>query len=315
MNESTEQQQAVDTADATPAPSVADTIGAAWDALNAPPEESAPEAVETDAPAGEEQPRGADGRFQAREPEVQEAAETSPEAAEQPAYPEYVAPYAQEFERRGIPVNVGVANLLNTWQRLEAQPEQTLQWLARQYGYDVVRPGQAQPQAQQQPAQSDNDEWTDPAILALRQEVAALRERDANRERMQQQAQAAAYEQAAQAVSQEIEAFAKSKAQTDGIDFNSLRPTMAALISSGQANDLADAYEKAIWTNPTTRAARIEAERKQADAKRAEEDAKNAAAARRAGQINVRSDTAAPAKGRTAAETIAMAADAVYGRA
>lgn len=35
-------------------------------------------------------------------------------------------------------------------------------------------------------------------------------------------------------------------------------PDMLALIEAGQAKDLADAYEKAIWTNPTSRAALVQ---------------------------------------------------------
>jgi hypothetical protein len=58
---------------------------------------------------------------------------------------------------------------------------------------------------------------------------------------------------------------------------------MSALLQAGQAKDLADAYEQAVYANPTTRAAVLQ---QQAAAQR-EEAAKKAQAARAAASVNV----------------------------
>lgn len=57
--------------------------------------------------------------------------------------------------------------------------------------------------------------------------------------------------------------------------FNDLRPEIAGLMQSGQAKDLAEAYEKAVWLNPKTRAEVLEQE-KEASRKKAEEQARKA---------------------------------------
>jgi hypothetical protein len=321
MSETTAEPLGEVTSDATPAPTIDDTLSAAYDRAQEGAEDATePGEGETPAEGAEAAPegqeRGPDGKFVAKEGAA--PAEAAPPTPQQPAIPDYIAPYAGEFQRRGIAPEVGVRNLLDTWQKLETNPEQTLNWLAQQYGFTVVRPGQqgqnAAPQQAQQAA-PQQDEWVDPAILTLRQELEQIKARETQREQQAQAAQAATYQHAYSSVANEVQTFAQNKAKADGIDFDALRPTMAALISSGQAETLEDAYDKAVWANPTTRAAKIEADRKQSEAKAAAENATKAAAARRAGQVNVRTDTAIPAKGRTIDETLARAYEEAQARA
>jgi hypothetical protein len=64
---------------------------------------------------------------------------------------------------------------------------------------------------------------------------------------------------------------------------------MALLVREGRAADLATAYDMAVWANPTTRAALQQEQRQAEQAERVKEAAARAAAARKAGSINVRS--------------------------
>lgn len=296
---------AVDTADATPVADSAPTIDQTMEATLARIEER--EAAPTEEPAAEGPQRGPDGRFlpaqgedKAAEPaQLEQPAQAAPQA---PTVPEYVAPYVADLSMRGISPEQAVPYLLDTWKSLERDPQGTLQWLGSRYGLQVNFGGVQQPAQQVQ--QQTEEQWVDPTIKQLQSEVQQLK---AERERERQgiaQMQQQAYETAYRSVSMEVAEFEKSKAG-DGADFSVLRPLMSLMLSSGQADSLEQAYDMAVNAHPTTRAAREAAARQQAEAAAAKAAAEKAAAARRAASINVRSDTAAPAKGRTIDETMA----------
>lgn len=85
----------------------------------------------------------------------------------------------------------------------------------------------------------------------------------------------------------EIQAFAADPKNTH---FETVKGHMAALLQAGQAKDLPDAYEQAIYANPQTRMAVIQQQQQAAR----EEAAKKAQAARMASSVNVRSRPALP---------------------
>lgn len=85
----------------------------------------------------------------------------------------------------------------------------------------------------------------------------------------------------------EIQAFA---ADPKNAHFETVKGHMAALLQAGQAKDLPDAYEQAIYANPQTRMAVIQQQQQAAR----EEAAKKAQAARMASSVNVRSRPALP---------------------
>lgn len=296
---------AVDTADATPVADSAPTIDQTMEATLARIEER--EAAPAEEPASEGPQRGPDGRFLPAQGEDKAAEPAQPEQPAQatqqaPTVPEYVAPYVADLSMRGISPEQAVPYLLDTWKSLERDPQGTLQWLGSRYGLQVNFGGVQQPAQQGQ--QQTEEQWVDPTIKQLQSEVQQLK---AERERERQgvaQMQQQAYETAYRSVSMEVAEFEKSKAG-DGADFSVLRPLMSLMLSSGQADSLEQAYDMAVNAHPTTRAAREAAARQQAEAAAAKASAEKAAAARRAASINVRSDTAAPAKGRTIDETMA----------
>jgi len=72
---------------------------------------------------------------------------------------------------------------------------------------------------------------------------------------------------------------------------------MAGLLQAGLATDLNDAYEKAIYANPTVRAKVLAQQQEQAEAQRKAIAAQKAQAAKQASSVNVtRKGTMAAAK-------------------
>ena len=305
---------ATEVADATPVAESAPTIDQTMEATLARIEER--EAAPAEETATEGPHRGPDGRFLPAQGEdkVAETAqpEQTPQATQQaPTVPDYVAPYVADLSMRGIAPEQAVPYLLDTWKSLERDPAGTLQWLGSRYGLRVNF-GDAQQPAQQSQQQTE-EQWVDPTIKQLQSEVQQLKaERERERQSvaaMQQQA----YEHAYKSVTMEVAEFEKSKAG-DGADFSVLRPLMSLMLGSGQADSLEQAYDMAVNAHPTTRAAREAAARQQAEAAAAKAAAEKAAAARRAASINVRSDAAAPARGRTIDETMTRVLSEIQSR-
>jgi hypothetical protein len=108
--------------------------------------------------------------------------------------------------------------------------------LGQMYGVDLRQFGQPG-QAQQQPQQAQ----LPPEYQSLAQQVAQLQQTITT--------QQTAAEAAANAQTQaEIDAFAR-----DHLYFENVKPAMAALLKSGQAEDLASAYDMACWARPDIR--------------------------------------------------------------
>lgn len=80
-------------------------------------------------------------------------------------------------------------------------------------------------------------------------------------------------------IAQSIEAFASDP---EHVYFEQVKPEMAALLQAGQAWSLKEAYDKAVWANPETRALHLEATRREEDRKRTAAAREQAEKARRA---------------------------------
>lgn len=201
------------------------------------------------------------------------------------------------FEQHGLIPERALPQIVGAWQQLVANPREVLPELAKQFGVDL-----GQPAATQQPQQ--NDQWVDPMVADLQAKLAAIEAREAERSHHERARAAAEEVKVYRTVESELAAFAKDKT-----DFQALRQDMGKLIASGAASDLADAYEKAAWANPQTRAARIEAQRKEEDAKRMVEAEK----ARKSASVNVRSDTKGnPAPAKSMRETMERVAEGLF---
>lgn len=299
-------------APAAPETSVRETLEAAYEAASGPErDESGKFAADKNSPAPEEAaaperpapPEGWGDKAKVdwnRLPRSVQDEVLSRTAAPPSAPPDPLAPVFQQlrgtFQGRGIVPEQGITAFAQIVGQLYEDPRATLQTLAKQFG--VTDLGADNP-----PKSEAAQQWEDPAVTAVKAELADIKAWKAAQEREAQSAKAAVEQRVYRDVTTEIESFAKDKP-----DFAKVRPQMAALMQSGQAKDLADAYDQAIWANPQTRAAQIERTQKAAEAERAAAAAK----ARTSASVNVRSDTtASPAPARDIRDTMSRTYDAV----
>lgn len=138
-------------------------------------------------------------------------------------------------------------------------PAEFIQWFAQQRGVDLT----------QLNAGTQGTTQRDPALLQTQQELASIKQLL----NQQTQAQQDAAQRQAQA---QIDKFATSG---NAPYFDKVQDAMAKLIESGEAQDLEDAYEQAIWKNKEVRAElmKSEEEKKMKEAKAKAAKAKKAA--------------------------------------
>lgn len=182
-----------------------------------------------------------------------------------------VQPYMQVFQAQGIDPLQQVSGLMRAHVALSTgtpeQKQQFFQHLAKEYGVEL---GMEAP-------------YIDPQVAGLQKQLAELQSRLNGREQ-QEIAEARSKLQA------EIDAFASDPAHQY---FDEVANDIAGLLRSGAAKSLQEAYEKAVWANPITRAkeqARLTAE---AEAKAKAEAAEKAKQARKAIGANVKSSAKA----------------------
>lgn len=167
---------------------------------------------------------------------------------------EVITPYMAAITAAGSTPKETVGNLLNTVYRLQNGDESTrtaiVKQIAKDYGVKLE-------------GLTDGEEYIDPTIATLQNEIRQLRELanpQALISKLTEQQEAARIES-------DIKAFASNP---EHVHFESVRPLMTALITSGQAKDLKEAYDMACYANPTIRstleakkAAEQQAKRKQ----------------------------------------------------
>jgi len=174
-------------------------------------------------------------------------------------------PYQQTLkhleETQGISAEKALDALLSADHKLRygspVEKQMYMHQLAQSYGVDLAP---QIPQADQQ-------------VFTLQQRLQQLETALQN-----QTQQGAQREQ--QELNSTIAAFAADPKHSH---FESVKGHMSALLQAGQAKDLADAYEQAVYANPTTRAAMLQ----QQIAAQREEAAQKAKAAREAASTNV----------------------------
>lgn len=179
-------------------------------------------------------------------------------------------PYMPILQQYNIDPAAQVANLMQAHHTLAlGAPEQKVAFmrqLAQEYGIDLGElSGAGAP-------------FVDPAVDALQKELQAVKSTLSARERAEAQ-------QRLQSIQTEIEQFASDPANEH---FDSVANDIAALLKAGTAKDLKDAYEKAVWANPVTRAKLVAKQQADAAAQAKAEAAKRAAAAKSASSVVVR---------------------------
>lgn len=166
--------------------------------------------------------------------------------------------YTQNIQARGIQPLDMVKSFFEVENKLATgnndQKVEVLQQLANEYG--IILDG------------NGNYSFQDASVMELKQQVQALTARES--ERLSQMDTARRTQ-----ISNEIESFAKDPANEH---FNVIGNDMAVLIKANPSMSLKDAYDKATWMNPTTRAIEVARENglrmKESEARRKEEVAK-----------------------------------------
>lgn len=165
------------------------------------------------------------------------------------------APYLQQI---GVDPATAFSTLMQTEHTLRTgtpeQKRQALAYLQQSYGLtnDDYQP----------------DEYVDPEVQKLRQELAQIQY---GQQQFLAQQQHQAQQRELAEINHEIQSFETMTTEDGTLAyplFEFVQEEMAALIRAGQADDLAQAYEMAIWTNPDTRAELIEFQKEQEAAER-----------------------------------------------
>jgi hypothetical protein len=177
-----------------------------------------------------------------------------------------LAPRRDQLAARGVSEVDFVKTLFAASDWIDRDPVSALRELMRQKGVTLQHFG-VQPQAGQQPQAQ-----LPPQFQTLAREVQTLRSQLSQRDQAEQA-------QRLQAVQSDIQAFAADSANPY---FHNVREDMIALLQSGRAKDLKDAYDKAVWANPETRALLQADAAKKAEADRLNAQRTTASGARRA---------------------------------
>ena len=181
-----------------------------------------------------------------------------------------ITPYMALIQAQGIDAPRAVQTLLNAHYKLSVSPpsqkQQYLQYIAKQYGIDTTGLG-GTPQGQQ---------TADPRYQQLQDELHQLKqviqsgsEQQLNAERTR--------------ISQEVNTFASDPKNPY---FDEVADDIIVMLKSGLS--LQDAYDRAVWANPVTRAketARLQTEAKAESEKKAKEQAE---VAKKAASANIR---------------------------
>lgn len=217
-------------------------------------------------------PPAAQAEIQRREADFHKGIEQYREAAtRQQNMDRVIAPYMETIKSLGVTPEYAIQEMMAVDKKLRfgtmEQRSAHLADLAQNYGIDLGQSHQYQ-------------QNIDPQAYALRQENERLQGYINQQNQMAQQQQE-------QALNSEIATFAADPKHSH---FDAVSGHMAALLQAGQAKDLSDAYEQAVYANPVTRAAMLQ---QQAAAQR-EEAAKKAQAAKSAASVNVRTRASMP---------------------
>jgi len=175
--------------------------------------------------------------------------------------------YDQHLRMLGASPNDVVSGLMPYYIRLaggDAETKrETIEFLARQFGAELGAP-----------QEQENQEYVDPEIKALRDELNELKQG-------QRQSQQTAEQQRLAAAQAEVDTFKNAKDEKGELKyphFDKLEQSMIGLLKGGLATTKEDAYAKAAALDPEIQAAAQQA-KAEAERKRQNEAAKNAKAA------------------------------------
>jgi hypothetical protein len=164
----------------------------------------------------------------------------------QEAFDEIMQPHKSDFERAGMDEVGAVRQLLAAHDYLRKDPQNAIAWLANQYGVDIGAIGN-------DPAVED--EFVDPQVKQLQQQVAQLTGFIQNQQTQQQ----SHVQQSTQSLIDQFAAETDANGNPKHPHFERVRGVMGSLISSENAKDLNSAYEMAVYADPELRAEQVKA--------------------------------------------------------
>lgn len=166
------------------------------------------------------------------------------------AYDAAVAPYQQHLERLGVDAPTAITALMRADYTLRTSDPQTkMQYfaqLAKEYGIDLG-------QVQQMPQPDPNTQYLMQQLQQLQQQQQSWQNKIAQQEQMRAQ--------------QELEQFATA----DKPHFDAVRGQMATLLETGEAKNLQEAYDMAVWMRSDIRQSLLEQQRAEAQKKALEQ--------------------------------------------
>jgi hypothetical protein len=175
-------------------------------------------------------------------------------------------PRRDALAARGVSEVDFVKTLFAASDWIDRDPVGALRELMRQKGVTLQHLGVQAPGQQPQAAQLS------PEVRTLAQQVNQLQTQLSQRDQAERS-------QRQNAVLTEIQTFASDPAN---LYFANVRDDMIALLQSGRASDLKDAYDKAVWANPETRTLLQADAAKKAEAERLNAQRQATSGARRA---------------------------------
>jgi hypothetical protein len=174
-----------------------------------------------------------------------------------------IAPHVQQWALNGMAPAQAVSQLIALSDFATRDPREFIKYFAGIRGVDLQQLGDPQ-----------NQEYVDPQVSTLRQQLsqvqAHLNQSTQQQQQWQQAQYAQQYQTAFNTTNAAIDEFAR---QTDQAG-NSLYPffdtvidDMAGLIETGQARSMPEAYRKAVWLNENTRTKMLARSRSEENAK------------------------------------------------
>ena len=162
------------------------------------------------------------------------------------AYDQAIAPFQQHLQTLGVDAPTAIQALMRADMTLRTSDPATktryFQQLAKEYGIDLG-------QMQNMPAPDPQTEYLTRQLNELRQQQQLWQNQ------IQQQEQTRAQ--------QELQSFATA----DKPHFDAVRGQMATLLETGEAKNLQEAYEMAVWMRPDTRQSLLDQQRAEAQKK------------------------------------------------
>lgn len=209
-----------------------------------------------------------------------------------------LAPHREEWTLAGITQEAALQQLLAAHKFLQRDPNGAIEYLRQQYGGS---------QAQTQQGQAFSPQ-SDPVVSQLQQQLQDLQSQMQQRETAEQQ-------RSQSELQSQIAAF---QADPANIYYENVKPHMASLLRSGQADTLQDAYNQAVWASPETRPLMLAQEQKAAQAsvlKAAQDKARQAGQA--SGSLNgsASGNAVAASTGNSIEDDVRAAMASIGGRA